>query len=134
MYVDIISRQMSDAGHQVTVFVRDNQNAEENVNANLTYVRFESSGNKSTAYQRMGYWAALSYQYYEEVRKYAAEKGEPDIIEAQDYNALAYYLIQYRLLERGFLRNTHIVVHLHTPTYELARVNREAEYAFPTYE
>lgn len=133
MYVDIISRQMSDAGHQVTVFVRDNQNAEENVNANLTYVRFESSGNKSTAYQRMGYWAALSYQYYEEVRKYAAEKGEPDIIEAQDYNALAYYLIQYRLLERGFLRNTHIVVHLHTPTYELARVNREAEYAFPTY-
>ena len=133
MYVDIISRLMSEAGHQVVVFVRDAQDKEERVNENLTYVRFEASGNKSKAYQRMGYWTALSYQYYEVVREYAERNGEPDIIETQDYNALAYYIIQYRLLEQDFLKDTRIVVHLHTPTYELARINREAEYAFPIY-
>ena len=92
MYVDIISRLMSEAGHQVVVFVRDEQDKEERVNKNLSYVRFEANGNKSKAYQRMGYWTALSYQYYEVVREYAGRNGEPDIIEAQDYNALAYYI------------------------------------------
>ncbi len=133
MYVDIISRLMSEAGHQVIVFVRDAQDKEELISENLTYVRFEADGNKSKAYHRMGYWTALAYQYYEVVREYARKNGEPDIIESQDYNALAYYIIQYRLMEQNFLKDTRIVVHLHTPTYELARINREAEYAFPTY-
>ncbi|MCI9487240.1 MAG: glycosyltransferase [Lachnospiraceae bacterium] len=133
MYVDIISRLMAEAGHEVTVFVRDSKDSEERVNERLTYIRFEASGSKSEAYRRMGYWAALSYQYYEVVRAYARRMGEPDIIETQDYNAPAYYIIQYKLLEREFLKDARIVVHLHTPTYELARINREAEYAFPTY-
>ena len=51
MYVDIISRLMSEAGHQVVVFVRDEQDKEERVNKNLSYVRFEANGNKSKAYQ-----------------------------------------------------------------------------------
>ena len=133
MYVDIISRLMAEAGHEVTVFVRDSKDSEERVNERLTYIRFEASGSKCEAYRRMGYWAALSYQYYEVVRAYARRMGEPDIIETQDYNAPAYYIIQYKLLEREFLKDARIVVHLHTPTYELARINREAEYAFPTY-
>ena len=133
MYVDIISRLMSDAGHQVAVFAWDAQDKEEHVNENLTYIRFEASRNKSKAYERMGYWTALSYQYYEVVRDYARRNGEPDIIESQDYNGLAYYILQYKLLEADFLRSTRIIVHLHTPMYELARINREAEYAFPTY-
>ncbi len=133
MYVDIISRLMANTGHQVAVFAWDEQDKEEQVNENLTYIRFEANRNKSKAYERMGYWTALSYQYYEVVRDYARKNGEPDIIESQDYNGLAYYILQYKLLEADFLRDTRIVVHLHTPTYELARINREAEYAFPTY-
>lgn len=35
MYVDIISRLMSQAGHQVVVFVRDAHDREEKVNDNL---------------------------------------------------------------------------------------------------
>ena len=116
MYVDIISHLMSDAGHQVVVFAWDAQDKEELINENLTYIRFEASRNKSKAYEWMGYWTALSYQYYEVVRDYARKNGEPDIIESQDYNGLAYYILQYKLLEADFLRN-----------------NREAEYAFPTY-
>ena len=133
MYVDIISRLMSEAGHEVKVFVRDTEDKVEIVNEKLTYVRFEASGDKSQAYSRLGYWTALAYQYYEVVRDYAEKEGAPDIIEAQDYNALSYYILQYRYLEKRFLEKTKIVVHLHTPTFELARINREPEYAFPTY-
>ena len=133
MYVDIISRLMAEKGHEVKVFVRDTEDRIETVNDRLTYVRFEASGEKSSAYSRLGYWTALAYQYYEVVRKYAEEEGEPDIIEAQEYNAPAYYILQYRLLDRKFMKDTRIVVHLHTPTFELVRINRDSEYAFPTY-
>ena len=99
MYVDIISHLMSDAGHQVVVFAWDAQDKEELINENLTYIRFEASRNKSKAYEWMGYWTALSYHYYEVVRDYAGKNGEPDIIESQDYNGLAYYILQYKLYE-----------------------------------
>ncbi|MCI9487239.1 MAG: glycosyltransferase [Lachnospiraceae bacterium] len=133
MYVDIISRLMAEKGHEVKVFVRDTEDRIERVNERLSYVRFEASGNRSRAYGRLGYWTALSYQYYEVVRKYAEQEGEPDIIEAQEYNAPAYYILQYKLLDEKFLKDTRIVVHLHTPTFELVRINRDSEYAFPTY-
>ncbi len=133
MYVDIISRLMSREGHEVRVFVRDSEDRVETVSDSLTYIRFDASAGKSSAYSRLGYWTALSYQYYEVVRAYAEKEGEPDIMEVQDYNALAYYILQYRYLTGTFLKETRVVVHLHTPTFELARINREPEYAFPTY-
>jgi glycosyltransferase involved in cell wall biosynthesis len=82
----------------------------------------------------MGYWTALAYQYSEVVKRLINTEGTiPDIIEVQDYNAIGYYVLQRKFALELEFKNLKIVVHLHTPTFELARVNQTARYKFPTY-
>jgi glycosyltransferase involved in cell wall biosynthesis len=69
----------------------------------------------------------------EEVFRLAERLPPPDIIESQEYNGLPYYLIQRRLTERTRLNDVPIVTHLHSPTFELARINQAPRYRFPEY-
>lgn len=131
MYVEKVARMLSQ-NHQVTVLVRDEENSVEQWNDQLRIVRFKHCQGK--IYQQLGYWTALAYQYHEEVLKLIEQDGvSPDIIEVQDYNALGYYLLQYKYLGHEVLRQIPIVLHLHTPTFELDRINQYSRYKFPNY-
>lgn len=131
MYVEKVARMLSEH-HHVTVLVRDEESSIEHWNNQLRIVRFKHCQGK--VYQQLGYWTALAYQYYEEVISLIEKDGiKPDIIEVQDYNAIGYYLLQYRYLGQELLSNIPIVVHLHTPTFELDRINQYARYRFPNY-
>lgn len=133
MYVDQVANMLVNEGHEVTVFVRAVSGYSiEYPRKNLRIVRFQHM--QGEVYQTLGYWAALSYQYCEEVLDIIdKDNSAPDIIEVQEYNAIGYYLLQKRYLKDERLSNTKIVVHLHTPTFELARINQSAKYEFPDY-
>lgn len=131
MYVDIVSRMMAQEGNDVAVFVRDNHTSEERVSDHLRHIRFKAE--EGEEYARLGYWAALAYQYYKVVCRQIEQEGAPDLIEVQEYNAIGYYVLQYKYLGDTRLQQTKIVVHMHTPTFELSRVNRTPEYRFPEY-
>lgn len=132
MYVDQVSKMMARKGHEVTVFTRDtNSNKVEYPEKNLRYVRFlHCQGN---IYQTLGYWPALSYQYYEVINKILEEEDKPDVIEIQEYGAIGYYILQNKLLGHKRLKNIPIVIHLHTPVFELSRINQTPQYKFPNY-
>lgn len=133
MYIEQVAASFSKKGHDVTVIVRDShQYAIEYPSKNLRIYRFQHMLGEQ--YQYLGYWAALSYQYAEETLDLIDKDGNsPDIIEVQDYNAVGYYLLQRKYLKDPRLKKTKIVVHLHTPTFELARINQLPRYEFPTY-
>ncbi|WP_238916670.1 glycosyltransferase [Clostridium sp. YIM B02555] len=133
MYIENAANMFSEAGHEVTVLVRDsNGSSIKQTKDNLRVVRFLHM--EGEYYSYLGYWAALSYQYAEEVLKLIDKDGSsPDIIEVQDYNALGYYLMQKKYEKDERLKNVKIVVHLHTPTFELSRINQLARYKFPIY-
>lgn len=133
MYVDQVANMLADEGHEVTVFVRAiGGYSIEYPRKNLRIVRFQHM--QGSVYQTLGYWAALSYQYCEEVLDIIdKDNSSPDIIEVQEYNAIGYYLLQKKYLQDMRLNQTKIVVHLHTPTFELARINQSAKYEFPDY-
>jgi len=133
MYIEQVATSFSNEGHDVTVIVRDShQYAIEYPNKNLRIYRFQHMLGEQ--YQCLGYWAALSYQYAEETLDLIDKDGNsPDIIEVQDYNAVGYYLLQRKYLKDPRLEKTKIVVHLHTPTFELARINQLPRYEFPIY-
>lgn len=133
MYVDNVSKMMARAGHEITVFVRNNEeDLIEFPEENLRYIRFQHC--KDDIYNYMGYWGALSYQYSEVViQQCLKEDRRPDIIEVQEYGGIGYYLIMRKLLGDVRLKNIPIVVHLHTPVFELSRVNQTPQYKFPDY-
>ncbi|MFW5437702.1 glycosyltransferase [Paenibacillus apiarius] len=133
MYIEQVATSFSKNAHDVTVIVRDSHRYSiEYPNKNLRIYRFQHMVGEQ--YQSLGYWAALSYQYAEETLDLIDKDGSsPDIIEVQDYNAVGYYLLQRKYLKDPRLEKTKIVVHLHTPTFELARINQLPRYEFPTY-
>lgn len=132
-YIDNVSTMLANKGHNITVIVRDpHVSSIDYPLPNLRVVRFKHMIGEQ--YSRMGYWAALSYQYAEEVIKLIKIDGvKPDIIETQEYSAIGYYLLQKKWCKDYYLEDIPIVTHLHTPTFELARVNQSPRYKFPTY-
>ncbi|HMI59690.1 MAG TPA: glycosyltransferase, partial [Puia sp.] len=94
-YCHFTAEMLSARGFDVLVFVpddavRDFICTEEKIGIRL--LRFNS--NRSDLGPSLGYTARLSYEFALVV-KTMMEKGErPDIIEAQDYLGIAYYLTQ----------------------------------------
>ncbi|KOP66247.1 hypothetical protein AMS62_14080 [Bacillus sp. FJAT-18019] len=133
MYVNQAAGMFAGGGHEVTVLVRDSQRtATTYEDSSIRVVRFEHM--KGEYYKYLGYWAALSYQYADEVVNLIKLDGKkPDLIEIQDYNGIGYYLLMRKWQLDPVLSEIPIVLHLHTPTFELDRVNQAPRYKFPNY-
>lgn len=132
-YVSHAARMLAHAGHEVTVLVRDeHRDAVETLEDGVRVVRFRHC--QGPAYDCMGYWAALSYQYADEILdRIDADGASPDVIEMQDYNAIGYYALTRKYLGEKRLERTRMVVYLHTPTFETQRANQAPQYRLPEY-
>ncbi len=132
-YVDRAAVMFSDKKHKVTVLVRDSiKNSIEYVSETLRIIRFKDC--VGDYYNFLGYWAALSMQYSIELENRIKNDGEKvDVIEIQEYNAIGYYILQKRMINNNVLNNIPIVLHLHTPTFELDKINKNPSYKFPHY-
>ena len=84
-------------------------------------------------YDVLGYAAALSHQMADEVLALLQRLPPPDVIECQEFGALPYFLLQRKLTQTTPLATIPILVHLHGPAFELARLNREPTHRFPEY-
>lgn len=133
MYIDNIANLMARKGHIVKVIVRDQYESKiENKSNNLSIIRFKHM--EGEYYKSLGYWTALAYQYMEICTCIIQETNEkPDIIEIPDYNAIGYYILLKRWLGESIFQDIKIVLHIHTPTFELARINQTPRFKFPTY-
>ena len=131
MYVDIASRGLADAGHQVIVVTADTCSKHEQISNNLIHHRFLRPDNEQSA--KLGYYITLYQAYYRQVANLIDRLGKPDIIELPEYNAIGYYILQAKHLGEARFQGIKMVVHCHTPNFELAAVNRTPEYAFPMY-
>ncbi len=131
MYADIVSRGFADAGHEVRVITASPRAKVEKVTDRLVYVRFpRPTGHEDPC---MGYMLSLCRAYYQQTMALMDAVGAPDVIELPDYNAIGYYLLQAKRLGEKRLQRVKLVVHCHTPSFEIMRVNRSPEYAFPVY-
>ncbi|ETT50047.1 glycosyl transferase family protein [Paenibacillus sp. FSL R7-269] len=133
MYVNQAAVMMARGGHEVTVLVRDpHQNTITYEEPNLRIVRFQHM--QGEFYNYLGYWTALSYQYAEEVSSLLkSDENKPDVIEVQDYNGIGYYLLMRKWQFDTEISQIPIILHLHTPTFELDKVNQAPRYKFPNY-
>ena len=131
MYVDTISQMLAQAGHDVTVLTADQTSGTENPEKNRTIVRFRRC--EGVQVQKLGYQVTLYKEYLRQTLALSARENPFDIIEITDFNAIGYYVIQAKYLGEPLLQNTKIVVHCHTPSFEVNRIDRNAEMRFPDY-
>jgi glycogen(starch) synthase len=147
-YVENFARVAAADGHDVTVLGRSGRDFDERPQPGLRLIGFEPrfrhmsaafpAGGEADAhpaypYNVIGYAPALSYEVAQRVLAMLATEEPPDVIECEEFAALPYYLIQHKLIERGRLDGVPIVVHMHSPTFELHKINQSAGYEFPAY-
>lgn len=132
-YVYITGQLFSRRGHDVTVFIHDVQEKEVRVETKgvVRYVYF--SLNNYPCHNLLGYHAHLSWAFAKLIEEFVSKEGAPDVIEAQEYLGIAYYLIQYKkLLYPGF-RDLKIAVTCHAPAFVYLEYNHYVTYEFPTF-
>ena len=131
-YVENVANMYADNGDKVKVIVRDDEDKiEESKNGNLQVCRFTLKEDENNRY--MGQIQSIAYQYYQYILQLLEQGEKPDIIEIQEYNAIGYYIFQQRYIDREFLKDIPVVVHLHTPQFALFDVNKFASYKLPDY-
>jgi len=131
MYVDIVSRGLAEAGHEVMVITADQKNEHCQAAKSLTHHRFCRPDVQESA--RLGYYMTLYRKYYAQVAQLIEQYGKPDLIELPEYNAIGYYILQAKHLGEERFQGIKMVVHCHTPNFELSAINRTPEYTFPIY-
>jgi len=146
-YVDNFARLVGETGSWVTVISRGPAKRQTRPGERFRLVEFEhrhdapaiapASGEPDEhprwPYNNMAYFAALSYQYAEEVCDLIRENGAPDVIECQEYGAIGYFLMLRKLTGDPLLADIPIVVHLHTPDFVVRGINEYPRFKLPDY-
>jgi len=123
------------AGVSVTVFVPDDSIPDYSITEagkNIRVLLFNSDRSGKSAF--LGYSARLSYEFATIVQLLISLDGRPDIIEAQDYLGIAYYLLQFKHLLYNELKNIPIFLTLHSPAFLYLEYNRVPTYRFPDFQ
>lgn len=133
-YCYFTARMLAENNFEVTVFVQDESVQDFTISTdpyNIRLVRFNSSRNGMHA--SLGYAPRLSYAFATLVKQMIEKEGKPDIIEAQDYLGIAYYLTQFKHCGYKFLENVPILITLHSPAFIYLDYNRVPTYKFPDF-
>src|SRR5687767_5061395 len=95
-YCAVTAQMLSEKGHAVTVFVSDAavSDIQEDEKNGIRIIRFNTSRTNSSAF--LGHVTNISYEFAHIVKHFIEKEGQPDIIEAQEYLGIAYYLLQYK--------------------------------------
>ncbi len=132
-YCHHTARMLHREGHVVTVFLPDDSVTDHAVimDDGIRLVRFNSQRGGMGRY--LGYVPRLSYAFALVVQEFLKREDKPDFIESQEYLAIPYFLIQFKLLGYPVLRDVPIVLTLHSPAFLYLLYNREGIYEFPNY-
>lgn len=120
-------------GHAVTVFVPDFtvSGIQEGEITGVRVVRFLPR--QTGTHQFLGYAANLSYEFAAVVKKYLEKEGAPEILESQEYQGIAYYTQQFKLLGYPLFRELNILITCHAPEFVYLEYNHVPVYKLPIF-
>lgn len=127
------AEMMAENGHSVTVFTNDSAMSDFAVTQqnNIRVVRFNPSYTQSSSF--LGHNTNISYEFAHIVKRFIEKEGKPDIIEAQEYLGIAYYLLHYKHLLYEWCHDVPIVITTHSPSFLHMEFNQTSMYRYPNY-
>jgi glycosyltransferase involved in cell wall biosynthesis len=132
-YCFFTARMMAEQNHKVTVFVNDASVHSQVISEDggIRIIRFNPSATDSSAF--LGHVTNISYEFAHIVKKFVEAEGAPDVIEAQEYLGIAYYLLQFKHLQYDWCRSIPVVITMHSPSFLYMEYNHVLEYRYPNY-
>lgn len=126
------AKMLSQKGHKLTIFIRDFSISSYTINSIDGYrvIRFSPNICKET---NLGYDAHLSYAYAEIVKIFMENEGVPDVLEAQEYAGIAYYILQFRALSYPKFEDLTVLITLHAPSFLYLEYNQVPIDLFPYF-
>jgi glycosyltransferase involved in cell wall biosynthesis len=124
---------LSNKGVEVTVFLADPNisSVKEELKNNIRLVRF--SPYECSGAPPLGYNTLTSYAYAKIIEKYLVKEGVPAVLEAQEYNGIAYYILQYKHLNYPLFRELYVQIVCHAPSFLYLPVNKVPIYQLPYF-
>lgn len=124
---------MAQNGHSVTVFTNDSAVSDFVVSLqdNIRVIRFNPSRTKSSAF--LGHNTNISYEFAHIIKHFIEKEGKPDVIEAQEYLGIAYYLLHYKHLLYDWCHDVPVVITTHSPSFLHMEFNHTSMYRYPNY-
>ena len=127
------ANMFAEKGFDVTVFIPDEgvKNYQVDKPNSVRIIRFNTSRTGMQNY--LGHVPNMAYEFANIIREFILKEGKPGCIESQEYLAIAYYVMQFKLLKYPEFENVPIILTLHSPAFLYLYYNREGIYSFPNY-
>ncbi len=124
---------LTQKGYNITVIVCDSnvKSIEINLKEEARVIRFNPSITKSTSF--LGETTNLAYAFAMVVRKLIHEGEKPDLIESQDYNGIAYFLLQFKACLADWCKDIPTVLTLHAPSFLYIQYNQGPSHKNPNF-
>ena len=132
-YCQHTANMFAEKGYDVTVFINDDsvKNYAIDVENSIRIIRF--STNRTGMQNYLGHVPKMAYEFADIVKYFILKEGKPDCIESQEYLAIAYFIMQFKLLKYPEFENVPVILTLHSPAFLYLYYNREGIYSFPNY-
>ncbi len=120
-------------GYDVSVFVNDAavDSIEITEQENIRIIRFNPSQTNSSSF--LGHNTNISYEFAHIIKQFVEKEGKPDIIEAQEYLGIAYYLLQYKLMLYEWCKDVPVLITMHSPSLLYMEYNHVSQFRYPNF-
>src|SRR5689334_15681856 len=124
---------LAEKGHSVSVFINDPAVSDfvAEQRDGVKVIRFNPYRTKSSYF--LGHNTNISYEFAQIVKLFIEKDGKPDIIEAQEYLGVAYYLLQYKHLLYDWCKDIPVLITMHSPSFLYMEYNQVPMYRYPNY-
>jgi glycosyltransferase involved in cell wall biosynthesis len=132
-YCNFTAQMLSQCGHEVSVFINDSSIS--NVTISQSHgsriIRFNPFRTNVASF--LGHVTTISYEFAHIIKEFIGREGKPDIIEAQEYLGIAYYLLQYKRLLYDWCKDVPVLITMHSPSFLYMEYNHVPMYRYPNY-
>lgn len=127
------ANMLAQNGHEVSVFVSDptQKGVAAKEDGKVRVIRFSPTQTSSSSF--LGHITNTSYEFAEVVRQFVQKEGKPDVIEAQEYLGIAYYLLQFKKLLYDWCRDIPVLITAHSPSFLYLEYNHVPRFRYPNY-
>lgn len=124
---------LRDHTHTVTVFIPDKneKSYRETLQENIRVIYFSPYLEDSSSF--LGYETMISYSFSKIVEIYLQKEGLPDWLESQEYNGIAYYILQKKHLHFPLFRDLKVLITCHCPSFITFEHNHINTYQLPYF-
>jgi len=125
-------QMLTQKGHKITIFLPDYKIKSKRIDTHqgVSIVRFRPD---DSHFEYLGDESAKSLSFSEIIEEHASTFGAPDFIEAQEYNGIAYFALQKKLLLNDYFQNTLFYLTAHAPAFLYLDYNQAPLYETPAY-